>query len=200
MYFFLQERLSILSTDDILIIPRAENRLFRSPIQFPYRNKFSAVPRQSFSSINSINLYILIRIQVKSKQIPSIDTFLPTYYQPDILYPGTPTRRINRLKPTFFSDASKHLGVFFHFPRKINPFMRSKNFFLPVFFQFKMHQKCIFCAYTDRKADIHPFSYAKTSLDYPNLKTYQSGKQIKYKQKESKITNNITQRKNCIRQ
>ena len=39
MYFFLQERLSILSTDDILIIPRAENRLFRSPIQFPYRNK-----------------------------------------------------------------------------------------------------------------------------------------------------------------
>lgn len=35
----------------------------------------------------------------------------------------------------------------------------------------------------------------KTSLDYPNLKTYQSGKQIKYKQKESKIPNSITQRK-----
>ena len=73
--------------------------------------------------------------------------------------------------------------------------MRSKNFFLPVFFQFKMHRKCIFCAYTDRKADIHPFSYAKTNLDYPNLKTYRSGKQIKYKQKESKIPNSITQRK-----
>ena len=76
--------------------------------------------------------------------------------------------------------------------------MRSKNFFLPVFFQFKMHRKCIFCAYTDRKADIHPFSYAKTSLDYPNLKTYQSGKQIKYKQKESKIPNSITQRKKTV--
>lgn len=38
----------------------------------------------------------------------------------------------------------------------------------------------------------------KTSLDYPNLKTYQSGKQIKYKQKESKIPNSITQRKKTV--
>ena len=165
--------IGILSTGDILIIPRAENRLFRSPIQFPYRNKILAPSHQSFSSINSINPYILIRIQVKSEQILSIEAFLPTYYQPDVLYPGTPTRRINQLKPTFFSDTSIRLGVFFHFPRKINPFMRSKKFFLPVFFQFKTQRKCIFCAYTDRETDIYPFSYAKTKLDCTRFKIYQ---------------------------
>lgn len=128
-------------------------RIARFGVWFSFfiRIRFSAFSRQPLSSIISVNPYTLIRIQMILKQILYIGTFIPTYYQPDFLYPSDPTRKITRLKPTFFSNISKRLGVFFHFPRKINPFMRSKKIFLPVSFQFKTHQKCIFHAYIDKK-------------------------------------------------